>query len=110
MRAGAVVGARTPGVRLPETNVAFACAGRALTETDIAFAGEKWAFWVRFSVAEVMAVSRWPASAVAEVMAVSRWPASVVAEVSLVSTSPRHSCLCAKKFALLGPMVGVSAK
>ena len=27
-----------------------------------------------------------------------------------VSTSPRHSCLCAKKFALLGPMVGASAK
>ena len=41
---------------------------------------------------------------------VSCWPASVVAEVSLVSTSPRHSCLCAKKFALLGLMVGVSAK
>ena len=34
------------------------------------------------------------------VMVVSRWPASVAAEVSLVSTSPRHSCLCAKKFAL----------
>ena len=44
------------------------------------------------------------------VMAVSRWSASVAAEVSLVSTSPRHSCLCAKKFALLGLMVGVSAK
>ena len=44
------------------------------------------------------------------VMVVSRWSASVVAEVSLVSTSPRHSCLCAKKFALLGLMVGVSAK
>ena len=44
------------------------------------------------------------------VMAVSWCPASVVAEVSLVSTSPCHSCLCAKKFALLGPMVGVSAK
>ena len=65
---------------------------------------------MRFSVAEVMAVSRWPASAVAEVMVVSRWSASVAAEVSLVSTSPRHSCLCAKKFALLGLMVGVSAK
>ena len=44
------------------------------------------------------------------VMVVSRWPASVVAEVSLVSTLSRHSCLCAKKFALLGLMVGVSAK
>ena len=71
-----------------ETGVAFARAGRASDETDIAFAGEKKLFWARFSVAEVMAVSRWPASAVAVVMA--------------VSTSPRHSCLCAKKFALLG--------
>ena len=107
-----------------ETDIAFARAGSAPTETAIAFAGAKWAFWVRFSVAEVMvvsmvavlgralvpAVSCWPASVVAEVMAVSRWSASVVAEVSLVSTSPRHSCLCAKKFALLGLMVGVSAK
>ena len=79
-----------------ETGVAFACAGSAPTETAIAFAGEKWAILVRFSVAEVMLVSRWSAAA--------------VAEVSLVSTSPRHSSLCAKKFALLGPMVGASAK
>jgi len=43
-------------------------------------------------------------------MVVSRWPASAVAEVSLVSTSPCHGCLSAKKFALLGLMVGVSAK
>ena len=28
----------------------------------------------------------------------------------MVSTSSRHSCLCAKKFALLGLIVGVSAK
>jgi len=51
---------------------------------------------VRFSVAEVMVVSRWSASAVAVVMA--------------VSTSPRHSCLCAKKFALRtknGPKLAV---
>ena len=33
-----------------------------------------------------------------------------VAEVSLVSTSPRRCALCAKKLALRGPMVGVSAK
>ena len=79
-----------------ETGVAFARAGLAPTETAIAFAGEKKAFWVRFSVAEVMVVLC--------------WSASVVAEVLLVSTSPRHSCLCAKKFALLGLMVGVSAK
>ena len=53
-----------------------------VVETGVAFAGEKWMYFVRFSVAEV----------------------------SLVSTSSRHSCLCAKKFALLGLMVGVSAK
>ena len=79
-----------------ETGVAFARAGRASDETDIAFAGEKWAFLMRFSVAEVMVVSRWPASAVALVMAVSQLP--------------RGCVLRAKKFALLGLMVGVSAK
>ena len=63
-----------------------------------------------FSVAEVMVVSMVAVLGRALVMVVSRWPASVAAEVSLVSTSPRHSCLCAKKFALLGLMVGVSAK
>ena len=57
MPAGAVVGARTPGVRLPETNVAFARAGRGSTETVIAFAGEKWVFFVCFLVAEVLLVS-----------------------------------------------------
>ena len=40
-----------------ETVIAFAGAGRALIETVIAFAGAKWAFLVRFSVAEVMVVS-----------------------------------------------------
>ena len=93
-----------------ETGVAFAHAGSAPIETDIAFAGEKWAFLALFSVAEVMvvsmiavlgralvmAVSHWSAAAVAEVMVVSCWPTSAVAEVSLVSTSPRHSSLCAK--------------
>ena len=90
--------------RLSETGVAFARAGSAPTETAIAFAGEKWAFLMRFSVAVVMAVSRWPASAVAEVMAVSRWPASAVAEVMAVSQLPRGCVLCAKKFSLLGLM------
>ena len=83
-----------------ETGVAFAREGSAPTETAISFAGEKWAFWVRFSVAEVMVVSMVAVLGRALVMVVSRWPASVAAEVSLVSTSPRHSCLCAKKFAL----------
>ena len=93
-----------------ETTIAFARAGRAPIETAIAFAGEKWAFWVRFSLAEVMVVSMVAVWGRALVMVVSRWPASVVAEVSLVSTLSRHSCLCAKKFALLGLMVGMSAK
>ena len=65
-----------------ETGVAFACSCACGVETAIASAGAKWAFWVRFSAAEV----------------------------PLVASSPRHSCLCAKKFALLGPMVGASAK
>ena len=43
-------------------------------------------------------------------MAVSRWPASAAAEVSLVSKSPRGCVLCARKFALRGLVVGVSAK
>ena len=72
--------------RLSETGGTFARVYLRRIETVIAFAGEKWVFWVRFSVAVVMVVSR--------------WSASVAAEVSLVSTSSRHSCLCAKKFAL----------
>ena len=44
------------------------------------------------------------------VMVVSRWPVSVVVEVSLVSPSPPQCVLCAKKCALRGLMVGVSAK
>ena len=82
--------------RLSETPVTFAGAGRASTETviasarscscgietAIAFAGEKWAFLVQFSGAEVMPVS----------------------------TSPCCRASCAKKFALRVLMVGVSAK
>ena len=82
-----------------ETGVAFAGAGRASDETAIAFAGEKWAFLACFLVAEVMVVSMVTVWGRALVMAVSCWPTSAVAEVSLVSTSPRHSCLSAKKFA-----------
>ena len=44
------------------------------------------------------------------VMAVSCWPTSAVAEVLLVSKPPRRCALCAKKFALRGPIVGASAK
>ena len=43
-------------------------------------------------------------------MVVSRRPVSVVVEVSLVSPSPPQFVLCAKKFALHGLVVGVSAK
>ena len=53
-----------------------------LSETGVAFAGEKWAFLMRFSVAVVMAVLQ----------------------------LPRGCVLCAKKFALLGLMVGVSVR
>ena len=79
-----------------ETAIAFAGAGRAATETVIAFAGEKWVFSVRFSVAVVSSVSTVAVQGHAVVM--------------VVSSSPRRSCPCANKFALLGLMVGVSAK
>ena len=53
-----------------------------LSETAIAFAGENWTFLVQFSGAVLMSVSQ----------------------------LPRGCALCAKKFALLGLMVGLSAK
>ena len=74
--------------RLSETPVAFARVCLCGVETAIAFAGEKWVFWVSVSVAVVMVVSCWSASAVAVVMAVSQLP--------------RGCVLCVKKFALLG--------
>ena len=86
-------------MRLSETDVAFARAGRVSDETVIAFAGEKWAFFVRFSVAEASSVSAVAVEGRAVVMAVSRWPASAAAEVLLVSISPRGCVLCANKFA-----------
>ena len=93
-----------------ETAIAFARAGRASDETTIAFADEKWAYLARISVALVLSVSMSVVQGRALVMVVSCWSASVAAEVSLVSTSPRHSCLCAKKFALRtknGPKLAV---
>ena len=78
--------------RLSETVVAFAGAGRASTETAIAFAGAKWVFVVHFLGAEAMPVSRLPC-----------WGRAVVL---LVSTSPRCRASCVKKFALhahIGP-------
>ena len=81
---------------MSETVIAFAGAGRASTETVIAFAGEKWVFLVQFSGAEVMVVSMVAVQGRAVVLS--------------VSTSPSCRASCAKKFALLGLVVGVSAK
>ena len=86
-------------LRCGETGDAFARAGRASTETAIAFAGEKWVLFVRFSVALVMVVSTGAVQGRAVVMEVSCWPTSVPAVVSLVSKSARGCVLCAKKFA-----------
>nr|WP_315304685.1 hypothetical protein [Schaalia odontolytica] len=85
-----------------ETDSTFAQVSSAAAETRSTFAHHFRPFRARFSVAEVMVVSMVAVLGRALVMMVSRWSASVVAEVSLVSASPRHSCLCAKKFALLG--------
>ena len=82
--------------RLSETIVAFARLCLCGIETAIAFAGEKWVFLLQLLGAEVMPVST--------VAVQGR------AEASSVSRSPRCRALCAKKFALLGLMVGVSAK
>ena len=93
-----------------ETGVAFARAGRASDETAIAFAGEKWAFLVQFSGAEVSSVSTLTVQGRAVVMVVSRWSASAVAVVLLVSTS-RCCCVMRAIFvALLGLEWGASAK
>ena len=86
--------------RLSETPVAFAGAGRASTETVVAFVGAKWACLVHFSVAVVLPVSMVAVWGRAVVPVVSCWPAPVAAEVLLVSTSPRCRASCAKKFAL----------
>ena len=95
---------------LSETAVAFARLCLWGIETAITFAGEKWAFLARFWVALVSSVSMVAVQGRALVMVVSRWPASVAAVVSLVASSPRGCVLCAKKFALRGLVVGVSAK
>ena len=86
-------------MRLSETDVAFARAGRVSDETVIAFAGEKWVFLACFSVAEASPVSTLAIQGRAVVMAVSRWPAVAAAEVLLVAPSPRRRALCANKFA-----------
>jgi len=97
-------------VRLSETGVAFARSYVRGVETVIAFAGENRAVLVRLLVAVVTVVSTGAVQGRAVVMGVSCWPASVAAEGSLVSKSPRGCVLCARKFALRGLVVGVSAK
>ena len=93
-------------MRLSETNVAFARAGRVSPETVIAFVGEKWVFVVCFLVAVVPPVSTVVVQGRAVVMVVSCWPPSVAAKVSLVSKPLRCRVLRAKKFALRGLMWG----
>ena len=95
---------------MSKTAIAFARLYLCGVETAIAFAGEKWAFLVQFSAALVLLVSMVAVQGRAVVMMVPCWPASVAAEVSLVASSPRGCVLCAKKFALRGLMVCVSAK
>ena len=68
-----------------ETLVAFARSCPCGVETAVAFAGEKWVFFVRFSVAEVLSVSAVAVHGRAMVMVVSRWPASVPVEGARVS-------------------------
>ena len=93
-----------------ETAIAFAGTGRASYETAIASASENWVFVARFSLALVLPVSMGVVHGRALVMVVSRWPVSVVAEVWVVSPSLPQCVLSAKKFALRGLVVGVSAK
>ena len=95
---------------MSETGIAFACECLRGIETTIAFAGENWVFLARFSLALVLPVSMGVVQGRALVMVVSRWPVSVAVEVSLVASSPPQCVLCAKKFALRGLVVGVSAK
>ena len=97
-------GSARQAARSSETAIAFAGAGRASTETVVAFVGAKWAFLVHFSVAVVLPVSMVAVWGRAVVPAVSCWPAPVAAEVLLVSKLARGRVLCAKKFALLGPV------
>ena len=79
-----------------ETAIAFARSYVPGVETASAFAGEKRAFLACFSVAEVMVVSMVAVQGSAVVLSVSK--------------SPRCRASCAKKFALRGLMVDVSAK
>ena len=70
--------------RLSETGVAFARSYVRGVETAIAFAGEKWAFLLCFSVAEVSWVSTVAVQGCAVVTAVSCWPAAAVAVASRI--------------------------
>ena len=83
-------------VRFLETPVAFARSCLCGVETAITFAGENRAVLVRLLVAVVTVVSTGAVQGRAVVLS--------------VSTSPSCRASCAKKFALLGLVVGVSAK
>ena len=61
-------------MRLSDTGVAFASPCQSSSETGVAFAGEKRAFLMRFSGAEVLSVSRVPVQGRAVVMVVSQLP------------------------------------
>ena len=71
---GPWLGATGLAAWLCETIVAFARWYLRGVETGIAFAGEKWVFLVRFSGAEVMAVSMVPCCGCAVVLLVSTSP------------------------------------
>ena len=86
--------------RLSETAIAFARSCSCGIETVIAFGGGKWAFWVRFSVAEVIVVSMVAVQGRALVMAVSMVAVQGRALVLLVSMPPSCRASCAIKFDL----------
>ena len=102
-------GSARQAARSSETAIAFAGAGPASTETVVAFVGANGRFGAFFGCSGVAGFNgRCLGRAV--VPAVSCWPAPVAAEVLLVSTAPRCRASCAKKFALLGLMVGEREK
>ena len=94
---------------LSETSVAFAHLCLCGVETAVAFAGEKWAFLVRFLVALVMVVSMVAVQGVRSgaggfmLACISGCRGVIGCNVAT------GGVLCTKKFSLLGLMVGASA-
>lgn len=93
---------------LSETAVAFACLCLWWVETAVAFAGEKWAFLVRYLVALVMVVSMVAVQGVRSgadgfmLACISGCRGVIGCKVAT------DGVLCAKKSSLLGLMVGAS--